>query len=131
MNALLTCRSGATGVLQAGTAFWPGYQERIELHGTEGTAVLSGDHLVRWDVLNDEAAAAIDPAPVTVPGVSGSSDPMAISVLSFERQLQDFASAIRDKKSPAVDGQAGLNALQAVQAIYRSCRERRFVQLTD
>ena len=45
--------NGATGVLQASTAFWPGYTERVELHGTKGTAVIAGDKLVTWDVEND------------------------------------------------------------------------------
>ena len=42
--------SGATGVIQAATAFWPGYTERIEIHGTKGTAIISGDRLTAWDV---------------------------------------------------------------------------------
>ena len=42
VNALLPIRSGATGVIQAATAFWPGYTERIEIHGTKGTAIISG-----------------------------------------------------------------------------------------
>ena len=41
--ALLRYGNGATGVIQASTAFWPGYTERLEIHGTKGT----GDHLRR------------------------------------------------------------------------------------
>ena len=47
---LLRYESGATGVIQASTAFWPGYTERIEIHGTKGTAIISGDKLTTWDV---------------------------------------------------------------------------------
>jgi len=43
VNALLSYQSGATGLIQAATAFWPGYTERIEFHGTKGTAIISGD----------------------------------------------------------------------------------------
>ena len=28
-------------VIQASTAFWPGYTERLEIHGTKGTAIIS------------------------------------------------------------------------------------------
>ena len=42
-RAVLRYRSGATGVIQASTAFWPGYTERLEVHGTKGTA----DHFRR------------------------------------------------------------------------------------
>ena len=84
VNALLTYRSGATGVIQAATAFWPGYTERIEIHGTRGTAIISGDCLTRWDVLDDEQANTTDPAPIQDNASSGSSDPMAITVTTFE-----------------------------------------------
>ena len=53
VNAVVRYASGATGVIQASTAFWPGYPERTEFHGTKGTAVISGDKLTTWDVEND------------------------------------------------------------------------------
>jgi UDP-N-acetyl-2-amino-2-deoxyglucuronate dehydrogenase len=130
LNTLLSFRSGATGVLQASTAFWPGYPERMEFHGTKGTAVITGDQLTAWDVLDDPASDT-DPAPVNTALASGASDPMAISVTSFERQFQDFAEALRDRREPLVNGDEGLRALEFVVGVYRSCRERRFVQLSD
>ena len=51
--ALVKYSSGATGVIQASTAFWPGYTERIEIHGTKGTAIITGDKLTAWQVEND------------------------------------------------------------------------------
>ena len=128
VNALLAYRSGATGVIQAATAFWPGYTERIELHGTKGTAVISGDRLSRWDVQEDEPANSADPAPVVSGGsFSGSSDPMAITVTSFERQFLDFAEAIKTGREPLVNGTEGLRALEVVLGVYESCREQRTV----
>ena len=38
VNAVLRYASGAMGVIQASTSFWPGYPERIEIHGTAGAA---------------------------------------------------------------------------------------------
>ena len=83
--------NGATGVLQASTAFWPGYPERIELHGTKGTAIITGDKLTTLGCAGRRgrarAASAKDVA-------SGASDPMAISLEPFERQFRDFGEAI-------------------------------------
>src|ERR1035441_9060313 len=53
VNAVVRYASGATGVIQAATAFWPGYAERPEVHGTAGTAIISGDKLTTWDVEHD------------------------------------------------------------------------------
>jgi predicted dehydrogenase len=129
VNALLEYRSGTAGVLQAATAFWPGYTERVELHGTKGTAIISGDRLTGWDVKDDEKASATDPAPVTQNVSSGSSDPMAIAVTSFERQFQDFSEAIKTGREPLVNGEEGYRALEVVLGIYQSCREQRAVVL--
>lgn len=118
VNALLRYTSGATGVIQASTAIWPGYTERIELHGTKGSAILSGDKLTAWDVRDHEG----EPAPVAKDVSSGSSDPMAISLAPFERQFTDFADAIRDHRKPISSGEDGYRALELVLAVYQSCR---------
>ena len=118
VNAAVEYASGATGVIQAATAFRPGYPERIEIHGSKGTAVITGDQLTTWDVEGDSGEAA----PVSAPVASGASDPMAISLEPFERQFRDFGEAIRQGRKPGVSGEEGYQALAVVDAIYRSCR---------
>jgi predicted dehydrogenase len=125
VNALLKFSSGATGVVQAATAFRPGYSERIEIHGTRGTAIVTGDQLTAWDVENDSG----EPAPVVKAAMSGASDPMAISLAPFERQFLDFGEAIRTGRQPLVSGEAGYQALLIVLSVYRSCREGRKVTI--
>jgi predicted dehydrogenase len=125
INAVLKYSSGASGVIQAATAFWPGYTERIEIHGTKGTAIISGDKLTTWDVENDSG----DPPPIEKDVASGASDPMAISLAPFERQFLDFGEAIRSGRPPLVSGEEGYKALEVVDAVYRSCREGHRIQL--
>lgn len=117
--------NGATGVLQSSTAMWPGYTERVEIHGTKGTTVLAGDKLITWDVQDDSG----EPAPVEREVMSGASDPMAIPLTPFERQFWDFAEAIRTGRKPLVSGQEGYRALEFVLTAYRSCREGRLITL--
>ena len=118
LTAVLRFESGATGTIEASTAFWPGYPERIEIHGTNGTAIVTGDRLTGWDVQDDTG----EVAPVSRDVASGASDPMAISLDPFERQFHDFAEAIRTGRPPLVSGEEGYQALELVDAIYRSCR---------
>jgi UDP-N-acetyl-2-amino-2-deoxyglucuronate dehydrogenase len=125
VNAVIRYASGATGVIQAATAFWPGYTERTEFHGTKGTAVISGDKLTTWDVENDSG----DPAPVAKDVASGASDPMAISLEPFERQFLEFGDAIKNGRKPLVSGEEGYQALEIVDAVYRSCRSGEKVKL--
>ena len=126
LSAVLRYANGATGVLQASTALWPGYPERIELHGTRGTAVLTGDRLTTWDVRDDEG----EPPPVAVDVASGAADPMAIGIEAFERQFLDFGAAIASGRAPRVTGEDGYQALEVVSAIYDACRTGEPVSLT-
>jgi UDP-N-acetyl-2-amino-2-deoxyglucuronate dehydrogenase len=118
VNALLRYSNGATGVIQASTAFWPGYSERVEIHGARGTAIITGDKLTAWDVQDDDG----EPAPLSREVASGASDPMAISLEPFERQFLDFADAIRNRRKPLVAGEEGADAVELVERIYRACR---------
>lgn len=126
LSAVLRYANGATGVIQAATAFWPGYPERLEFHGTRGTAIVSGDRLAAWDVKDDEGP----PPPLAGHVASGASDPMAISLAPFERQFRDFAAAVRSGGRPLVSGEEGYQALEVVDAIYRSCRTGEKVRLS-
>lgn len=123
--AVLNYANGATGILQASTAMWPGYPERIEIHGTKGTAIITGDKLTRWDVQGDNGEAA----PLAAEVASGAVDPMAISVVPFERQLLNFGEACRSGGPPLVGGEEGYRALQLVDSIYGSCRQKMPVSL--
>jgi predicted dehydrogenase len=125
INAMLTFKSGALGIVQASTSFWPGYSERVELHGTKGSAIFTGDKLTAWDVQNDSG----DPAPLAKEVASGASDPMAISLEPFERQFRDMARAIETKSEPLVSGKEGLYALEIVEAAYQSSRTGERVNL--
>lgn len=117
VNAVLEYASGATGVLQAATAFWPGAPERIEIHGTRGTAIITGDRLTTWDVKEDEG----EPPPLASHVASGASDPLAISTIPFERQFLDFGEACRTGCKPLVSGEEGYRAVELVTSIYASC----------
>jgi predicted dehydrogenase len=123
--AVMHYSSGALGVIQASTALWPGYSERIEIHGTKGSAIVTGDQLTTWDVQDDDG----EPPPLSLAAKSGASDPMAISLTPFERQLADFGEACKAGRAPESSGIEGYRALQLVRSIYTSCAEGRKVKI--
>jgi UDP-N-acetyl-2-amino-2-deoxyglucuronate dehydrogenase len=123
--AVMRYASGATGVIQAATALWPGYPERIEIHGTKGSAIITGDQLTSWDVQNDEGEAP----PLAKLSKSGASDPMAISTVPFERQFKEFGEACKSGRAPSCSGIEGYKAVELVRSIYASCSEGRVVKI--
>jgi UDP-N-acetyl-2-amino-2-deoxyglucuronate dehydrogenase len=118
VNALLGYANGALGVIQASTAIWPGYPERIEIHGSKGSAIMTGDRLTHWDVGDDLG----EPPQLARELASGASDPMAISLTPFERQFRELLEAVSKHRQPLVSVSSGVDALAIVEAIYHSCR---------
>ena len=125
VNAVIVYESGAGGVLQAATATQPGYPERIEIHGSKGTAVITGDQLTAWDVEGDRG----DDAPLAAGVDSGAADPMAISIENLKRQFLDFGAAVSAERDPLVSGAEGLAALRFVLGVYESARTEAPVEL--
>jgi len=123
--AVLHFESGAIGTLSATTAAYDGFPARIELFGTEGTAVIEGDRLKvlqfktgeRHD--GEEAAAH---ASLVAKGGTAAARAEPVWGDSHNAQIVDFIQAIRTGVKPLVDGQQGLRALRVIEAVYRSAR---------
>jgi UDP-N-acetyl-2-amino-2-deoxyglucuronate dehydrogenase len=116
--ALLRYENGAVGVVQASTAFFPGFPDRIEIHGTRGSVTTEGDFLKQWEVPDCPAP----PREAFKTGTLGSSKPMDIPVEPFCRQLRDIMQAISSGRPPLITGEEGLETLRVVLAMYESAR---------
>jgi UDP-N-acetyl-2-amino-2-deoxyglucuronate dehydrogenase len=116
--AALRFRSGALGVIEAGTSVYPGFKRRLEISGTEGTAILDGDNITTW-ALRDGSP---NPAPPSREVADGSANPMAIDFEGHRRVMEDFAAAISEGRKPFVDGHQGRQSLELVLAAYNSAR---------
>jgi predicted dehydrogenase len=64
-----------------------------------------------------------------VGGTGGASDPSAISYVGHLKQIQDFVTAIKKGRKPAVDGEEGRKSVEIILAIYRSSWTGRRVSL--
>ena len=119
--ALLRFRSGALGSIVATTAAYPGFSDRIELHGARGTLALVQDEgRLEWYLEGQEPRVEQDSGQVSGAGRDAAKTPSAGRIAAFT----DFYDAIRSGRTPAIDGREGRHALEIVEAIYRSSRER-------
>lgn len=130
-TATLRFSSGALGVIEASTAVYPGYLKRIELHGTEGTAVLEEEDIKVWDFAKKSRsdAAILKAMQSSRSTGGGAADPAAIGHHGHTIQFRDLLRAIKTDGTPAVDGHEGRRAVEIILAIYRSAATGRTVKL--
>jgi UDP-N-acetyl-2-amino-2-deoxyglucuronate dehydrogenase len=114
--ALLDYADGRLGLIQATTAAFPGYPERLEFFGSNGSAVYQkGLARLEWH-LSDPQEDRVDEAEVS----SGAARPMDITAAGHTALFNDFVAAVCEKRAPQVDGHAGRQSVALIEAIYRS-----------
>jgi len=112
VSAAVRWKSGALGVVHATTAAYPGFAERIELVGTNGTAVLQGTELqVRF-----VDGKSIDMKTEAGGGGTGA-DPMAFPHDWHRGVLTDFLDAIEGNRQPRVNGVEALKVHRFIDAL--------------
>ena len=113
--AILNFENGAMGTIEGSTSIFPGYPERLEVHGEKGGIVYEGGKITVWNVPGEEgkfvAGEIIE---------SGSSDPLAIDYGWHKMQIEDFIAALENDREPVVNGKEGRKALAIIRAIYES-----------
>jgi UDP-N-acetyl-2-amino-2-deoxyglucuronate dehydrogenase len=129
--ATLRFANGALGVIEATTAVYPGYLKRIEIHGTQGSAVLEEEDLKVWDFARPrkEDKAIRDGMAKQKSIGGGASDPAAIGHHGHAKQFQDFIDAIRKQRAPAIDGHEGRRSVEIILGIYKSAETGKPVTL--
>ena len=129
--ATLRFASGAIGVIEATTAAWPGLLKKTEIHGTEGTAIIEQDDVLRWEFAKevDSDASVRDQFKPGSSNTGGAADPKAISYVGHRDQLQDFVSAIQENREPKVDGTDGRKSVEIILAIYQAAWTKQTVKL--
>jgi UDP-N-acetyl-2-amino-2-deoxyglucuronate dehydrogenase len=122
-GALLQWASGAIGVLDATTAAWPGYPERIALNFARGTATLESG------ALRVERPGA-EPLLVGQPQATGSgANLMGFDHAGHRTVIADFLAAIAGQREPLTHGRSALAAQRLIEAVMRSSHQGETVSL--
>jgi predicted dehydrogenase len=141
--AALTFNCGAVGTLTASTAAFPGQPVRIDIYGTEGSAVIVGDRLKSMTLKNGQTfaaeQAAHDAVSVAQGGTASVKDEATQKASAKDQrpgwgdahraQIMDFMRAIREDGTPLIDGPAARKPVEVVLGIYRSSRTGQLVRI--
>jgi UDP-N-acetyl-2-amino-2-deoxyglucuronate dehydrogenase len=117
--ALATVRfmSGAVGSITATTSVIPGFAQRLEISGTEGSAIVEDGVLV-YRGFRD--GSEVRSAGSTRGAAADAAD---LEVVAHRAQLADLLAALDEGRPPAVTAADGRATLELVCAVYQSARE--------
>jgi UDP-N-acetyl-2-amino-2-deoxyglucuronate dehydrogenase len=109
--------NGALGTIDATTAAYPGFAERIELIGRQATATLAGTAL---DVFHHDGRHTRIAADQSAGGTGA--DPMAFPHDYHRSVMADFVDAVRSGGRPRVDGEEALKVHRLIDALIAAGR---------
>jgi predicted dehydrogenase len=125
--ATLEFASGALGIFHATTAAYPGYPRRVEISGTEGTAILEHDRIIVADLRKSASAATVSASLAALSESAKDENQSASSAAvsdfrGHQAVLEDFLAAIQQNRAPACDGAEGRRSLALIESIYRAAK---------
>lgn len=123
--AILKFKDDAVGIVECSTALYPGYNERLEIFGENGSIIYEGGEIISWNVKGLELEISVD----KINGSSGASRPLDIDYRFHKLQIHDFVESIINERTPLVTGQDALKSLSAIEAIYQSSMQNREIKL--
>jgi UDP-N-acetyl-2-amino-2-deoxyglucuronate dehydrogenase len=128
--AVLRFASGALGTIVTSTSVFPGFAQRLEISGTNGTVVIEDGEIVRCE-LSTGGAEAGQHGRATADGraPSAAANPADLAIASHAAQISDLLDAIDEGRAPSVTGEDGRAVLEVVCAVYDSARDARPVRL--
>lgn len=126
--SIVTFRNGALGVIESSTAVKPSMKSRVEIHGTQGSAIINGewDQTFFWDVGGDET--------IDVPEgfrFTDIDDPRGMPEERHGLLFSDINAAIREGRPPQMTGREALKSVAIAEAIYASAESGREVSVSD
>jgi len=117
-SALVRLGNGAPGAVLATTAMYPGGPETIEIIGQLGTAVLAGGDL-QVSLLNGERIEVKSEG-----GTGGGANVMDFPHDAHRALIEDFLTAVRERRQPFVSLPEALESQQVIEEILAPAEAR-------
>lgn len=129
--ATLRFANGALGTIEATTAAYPGALKRIELHGSQGSAVLQEEDITVWDFAKKTARdkAIVERMAGRTKTGGGAADPKAIGHHGHTAMFKDVVQAMQRGTQPTIDGCEGRRSVEIILAIYKAAETGQAVRL--
>lgn len=129
--ATLQFENGAVGVLEATTAAYPGALKRIEISGSDGSAVLEEEDIKQWSFRKETKAdkKLLERMTGKTQTGGGAADPSAIGHHGHTLLFKDTLKAIDTGAKPLIDGHEGRRSVEIILGVYKAAETGRVVDL--
>jgi predicted dehydrogenase len=129
VTAFINFRSGAQGVVEASTAFWPGTDARVELNGENGTAIIVGERMATWTfrdsrLEDDEIRNYGNAAAAT-----GANGMAGMSFRDHQSVIEDMVDALERDREPMITLASARPTIECALAMYLSAKLNAAVDL--
>jgi UDP-N-acetyl-2-amino-2-deoxyglucuronate dehydrogenase len=126
--AIVRFASGALGTIVSSTAVYPGFSQRLEITGTEGTVIVEDGKIVSRALRGGPPGPGGPPGQEEAPeAADAAADPGGIDPASHAAQIADLLRAIGQGRQPSVTAESARDTLEIVCAVYQSARDGRTV----
>ncbi len=119
--AVLKMDSGALAVIDSSRQAVYGYDQRVEVFGSEGSVAISNDRETNVEVKNDKCVIFDKPL----------HDFQSRYPKSFEEEMRDFVRCLFEDQMPAVTPEDGYKAILIAEAATKSAKEEKVVKVND
>jgi len=123
--------NGALGTIQATTSVYHGINKKLEIFGTNGSAIIHGEEPLMWkfkqplvedsSFLQGNDSEHKDLSPIS---------PLVEDTWAHEQLILDMMEAIRKDRRPLVSGREGEKAVELILAIYKSAETGKKIDLS-
>ena len=122
--AVMKYASGALGVLQGTTSVSPGMDHRLEFHGENGSILVDGENIVKWDVPESKECGCETNGNggVDIKIGTAATKPTSITMEGHQAQIFDLCQAIKENRDPMVTGEEAKKSVEIILAIYESSK---------
>ncbi|MCA9136391.1 MAG: Gfo/Idh/MocA family oxidoreductase [Planctomycetales bacterium] len=129
--ATLQFENGALGVIEATTTSYPGALKRIEISGSEGSAILEEEDLKAWEFANEDPEDERIRAEMVgkTDSGGGAADPSAINHDGHTKIFEEAVKAITEGRPSVLNGHEGRRSVEVICAIYESAKTGKIVTL--
>lgn len=135
--ATVRFKNGALGLIEGNTAAFPGYYARLDIYGSDGSAVIINDKIINWNlkcegVTEDDFGSNRNSEDYQSTGaIKGWNSTPGVWHTSHKRQLENIIASIKDNHPPMITGEEGIKPLTIILAMYESARQKRPVKIEE